>query len=304
MPSKLCFEGTVFIHDDGKIPDILGKISQASRGHLGAEPRKGCNMLKYLKGVWEKINVVEAFKDNIEAFKKDGTIMTIVIAVICVIALVAFAIIAEKIADKRAGRENDEPRMKGTRKMVTIAVLSAIAIILNLLSFPLPFLPSFYKVDFSELPVVLGAFVMGPLAGIVIEFIKIMLNIILNGTSTAFVGEFANFIIGCAFVVPAATIYTFKRSKVTAAIGLGVGTVVCCVAGVLLNAFVLLPMYSTLYHMSMEKLIGMGTDKNKAISNMLTFVLFATTPLNLIKCVPCSIVSFFIYKPVRKSLMK
>lgn len=261
-------------------------------------------MADYFKKIIDKINVVKAFQGNIEAFKKDGTVKTVVIAVICVIALVVLAIIAEKIADKKADREGSEPRMKGTRRMVTIAVLSAIAIILNLLSFPLPFLPSFYKVDFSELPVVLGAFVMGPVAGIVIEFIKIMLNLILNGTSTAFVGEFANFLIGCAFVVPASTIYFFNRKKSVAAIGLCVGTVVCCIAGALLNAFVLLPMYSTLFHMEMTKLIGMGTAVNKGITNMFTFVLLATTPLNLIKCVPCSILSFLIYKPIRRALMK
>ncbi len=287
MPSKRSFEGIFF---EGTF--------------FGAEPRKGCNMLKFLKDSFGKVNVIKAFQKNIETLRDNGTIKTVVIALVVVVVLVALAVFAEKFADKRAGRDGEEPRMKGTRKMVTIAVLSAIAIILNLMSFPLPFLPSFYKVDFSELPIILGAFVMGPLAGIVIEFIKIMLNIILNGTSTAFVGEFANFIIGCAFVVPAATVYFFKRNRVTAVVGLVSGTVICCVAGALLNAFVLLPMYSTLYHMSMEKLIGMGTAVNKGITNMFTFVLLATTPLNLIKCVPCSIVSFLIYKPIRRALMK
>ena len=98
------------------------------------------------------------------------------------------------------------------RTMVQIAMLSAVATVLMLVEFPLPFIaPSFYELDFSEVPVLIGAFAMGPLAGAIIELIKILLNFVLNGTMTAGVGELANFLMGCAFVVPAGIIY--KKSK-------------------------------------------------------------------------------------------
>ena len=94
-----------------------------------------------------------------------------------------------------------------------MAMLSAISVILMLFEIPLWFAPSFYEIDFSEVPVLIGAFALGPLAGVVIELLKILLNLAINGTMTMFVGEFANFLIGIAFVVPAAIIYQRKKTK-------------------------------------------------------------------------------------------
>ena len=88
------------------------------------------------------------------------------------------------------------------RGITTIAMLSAIALVLMLFEIPLWFAPSFYEIDLSEVPVLIGAFALGPVAGIVIEFIKILLNLLINGTATVFVGEFANFLIGASLVVP------------------------------------------------------------------------------------------------------
>ena len=102
-------------------------------------------------------------------------------------------------------------RSEKTRTMVEIAMLSAIAVVLMLFEFPLPFIaPPFYELDFSEVPVLIGAFALGPWAGVIIEAIKILLNLVINGTITAFVGEIGNFIIGVAFVLPAALIYNKK----------------------------------------------------------------------------------------------
>src|SRR5574344_812846 len=110
------------------------------------------------------------------------------------------------------------------RTMVQIAMLSAVATVLMLVEFPLPFIaPSFYELDFSEVPVLIGAFAMGPLAGAIIELIKILLNFVLNGTMTAGVGELANFLMGCAFVVPAGIIYKKSKTKKNAVIGMVTG---------------------------------------------------------------------------------
>lgn len=190
-----------------------------------------------------------------------------------------------------------------TKNMVNTSMLGAVAVILMLFEFPLPFLPPFYKIDASELPVIIGAFAMGPLAGVAIEFIKILLNLLLDGTTTVFVGEFANFLIGCSYVVPAALVYYHRKSRKNAIIGLVLGTLVCTVVGCLLNAFVLLPAYSKAFHMELEELIAMGAAANKAIDNMFTFVLFATAPLNLLKCSVVSVITMLVYKPVRKLLL-
>ena len=106
------------------------------------------------------------------------------------------------------------------KMLVQIAMLSAVAAVLMLVEFPLPFLaPSFYQLDFSEVPVLIGAFAMGPLAGAAIELVKILMNFVLNGTVTAGIGELANFLMGCALVVPAGMIYRRVKNKKYAMIG-------------------------------------------------------------------------------------
>ena len=99
-----------------------------------------------------------------------------------------------------------------TRYMVQVAMLGAAAVVLMFFDIPLPFAPSFYKIDLSEVPVLIGAFAMGPLAGAAIELIKILLNLVMKGSTTAGVGEVANFLIGCAYVMPAAWIYKTQKT--------------------------------------------------------------------------------------------
>ena len=139
------------------------------------------------------------------------------------------------------------------RVMAQIGMLSAIALVLMLFEIPLPFAPSFYEIDFSEVPVLVGCFAMGPLAGATIEFIKIILNFAVNGTMTAGVGEIANFLIGCAFVVPAGLIYKKKHNRTGAIVGMISGTLFMTILGCFLNAYVLLPAYAKAFQMPMEK---------------------------------------------------
>ena len=189
-----------------------------------------------------------------------------------------------------------------TRNMVSIAMLAAVAVVLMLFEFPLPFLPPFYKIDASELPVIIGAFAMGPWAGALIELLKVLLNLLMDGTTTAFVGEFANFLIGCSYVVPASLVYYYRKSKKNALLGLVLGTFTCAVVGCFLNAYLLLPAYSKAFHMEIEALIAMGTAANKAIDSMFTFVLFATAPLNILKCGLVSVFTMLVYKPISRIL--
>ena len=184
------------------------------------------------------------------------------------------------------------------RVMVQTGMLAAIAVVLMLFEIPLPFAPSFYEIDFSEVPVLIGCFTMGPLAGAAIEFLKIMLNFAINGTVTAGVGEIANFLIGCAMVIPAGIIYKKVRTRKGAIIGMITGTLIMTFAGCFLNAFVLLPAYGKAFGMPIDAMVGMGTAVNAHITSLTTFVVFAVAPFNLLKGVLVSIIVFVIYKKI------
>lgn len=186
-----------------------------------------------------------------------------------------------------------------TRTLVEIGMLGAIATVLMLFEFPLPFIaPPFYEIDLSEVPVLVGAFALGPAAGATIEFIKILINLLINGTATAFVGEIGNYILGCSFIIPAALIYKKKKSKKNALIGMIVGTITLTVFGCFLNAYVLLPTYAAAFGMPIDAIIGMGTAINPSIDNIMTFVLIAVAPFNIIKGIAVSAVTMLIYKHI------
>ena len=194
-------------------------------------------------------------------------------------------------------KQNERNRSK-VRMMAQIGMLSAIATVLMLFEIPLPFAPSFYEIDFSEVPILIGSFAMGPLAGATIEFIKILLNFAINGTVTAGVGEIANFLIGCALVVPAALIYKNKHTRNGALIGMITGTVFMAVVGCFMNAFILLPAYAKAFKMPLDALVGMGTAVNKHITDLKTFVLLAVGPFNLLKGALVSLIVFLVYKKI------
>ena len=194
-------------------------------------------------------------------------------------------------------------RMK-TRDITIIGMLGAVATVLMLFEIPLPFAPSFYEIDFSEVPVLVGCFALGPMAGVLIEFVKIILNFVINGTATAGVGEAANFIIGISFCVPAALIYRHKKTKKSATIGLVVGTAFMAVLGCFINAYVLLPTYAKAFQIPIDGLIAMGSAVNGSITNLMTFVVFAVLPFNLLKGILDSIIVLLIYKKISPILKK
>ena len=190
-----------------------------------------------------------------------------------------------------------------TRRMAYIAIFSVLAAVLMFFEVPLFFAPSFYEIDFSEVPVLISTFYLGPVAGVTTELLKIVLKLLLNGTNTAFVGDFANFVIGCSFVLPASSLYHTKNSKGTAIGGMALGTACMTVFGSAFNAFYLIPTYSTLFGMPLEAIVGMGTAVNSSINSVTTLVLFAVVPFNLLKGVLVSIITFLLYKRVEKLLV-
>ncbi len=186
------------------------------------------------------------------------------------------------------------------RTIAQVAMLGAVATVLMLFEFPLPFLaPPFYELDFSEVPVLIGAFAMGPVAGIAIEAVKILLNFVFNGTITAGVGEFANFLFGCAFVLPASLIYRKKKTRKHAVLGMAAGTITMTIAACIINAWVLLPAYGIAFGMPVEAFVEMGTAIHGAINSLFRFSLLVVGPFNLLKGTLVSGIVLLLYKRIR-----
>ena len=188
------------------------------------------------------------------------------------------------------------------RYMARIAVLTAIASVLMLLEVPLWFAPGFYKLDISEAVILMGGFAMGPGAAILIEFLKNLINILLNGTTTAYIGELANFITGCSFVVPAALIYKYHKNKKGALISMAAGSLSLMLIGSLLNYFVLIPAFSQFYNLPIENIVSMGAAVNPLVSDLKSLVVCAVAPFNLVKGIVCSFLAMLLYKRVSKIL--
>ena len=210
--------------------------------------------------------------------------------------LVLLAWLAEKLLIKRP------QRLSSAKSVAFIAMFGAIAAALMFLEIPLFFAPSFYEIDLSEIPVLICTFYLGPVSGVVCEFLKIILKLLLKGTSTAFVGDFANFVVGCSLVLPASVLYHYKKSKKSAILGMTVGTLSMTVFGSAFNAVYLLPKFAQLYGMPLDAIIAMGTAVNTGITSVSTLVLFAVVPCNILKGIIVSVVTLLLYKRVERLL--
>ena len=185
------------------------------------------------------------------------------------------------------------------KTMAKVSILAAIAFILMEFDFPIPFIaPPFYKLDFSEVAVLIGGFAMGPRAGVAIEAMKVFLSCLFFGSGTAYVGELANFVMGCAFILPAAWYYRRHKNLKSALIGMILGTLCLMLVGGLTNYFVMLPAYSFFFNMPLEAIISMGAKVVPFVDNAFTLVLFCTTPFNLIKGIVTSLLVFLLYKHI------
>lgn len=197
----------------------------------------------------------------------------------------------------------EKRKVSPARRVSIIGICAALATVLHILDFPLPFLaPTFYKLDFSEVPVLLAGFFLGPSATVACEGIKILLKLLLKGTSTAFVGDFANFVVGCFLVLPATVVYHIRKSKKSAIAGLALGTVAMATFGSAFNAVYLLPKFSQLFHMSLDSIIAMGADIFPGVNNVSSFVFFCVAPLNVVKGVLVSVLTMLLYKHVAAPL--
>lgn len=245
-------------------------------------------------GIFYEVNTMSKL---LETAKENLTFLLVCLGIILALSLLSHLTERYLLPSRR--------KVSPTRRITIIAMMSALAAVLHMLDFALPFLaPEFYKLDLSEVPVLLCGFLLGPSSAVACEGLKILLKLLLKGTSTAFVGDFANFAVGCTLVLPAAIVYHVKKTKSTAIWGLALGTVLMTVFGSIFNAVYLLPKFAQLYGLPLDTILAMGSAINPHISSLSTFVLFAVAPLNLIKGVVVSVLTVALYKRVEKPLLK
>ena len=175
--------------------------------------------------------------------------------------------------------------------MTRVAILAAAASILFLIEIPIV---AFYKLDLSNIPVLLGAFSMGPVPGLMILALKSAIGLL--HSSSAGVGELADFVMGAALMIPAALIYHREKTRKKAIIGLLVGTLCMVVIGVLVNKWVMLPFYMGAFHMDMDGIIKAAGVA--CVDSEWKLLLLVTGPFNLLKGVVLCVVTALIYKPL------
>ena len=186
-----------------------------------------------------------------------------------------------------------------TRNLTVAAMLSAVAFILMFIEFPIPMLiPAFIKMDFSDLPALLGAFALGPVYGVIISFMKNLLHIVIKGTSTACVGELSNFILGAIFSAVAGYIYKHHKSRKTAIIGAVAGAVAMGVLSVPSNYFVVYPAYVQFYHMPLEAILGMYQAILPSADSLIKCLILFNLPFTLVKGLLDAVLCMLIYKPL------
>lgn len=183
--------------------------------------------------------------------------------------------------------------MVTTRMLTTIAILAAISSILFMIEVPVI---AFYKMDFSNLPVLLGTFAMGPLAGTLVLGVKSIIGLL--HSSSQGVGELADFLIGFAMVLPAGLIYMYNKTRGGALLGMGIGSLIATVVAVLANVYIMVPFYGIVYGMPVEVIVQMGQKVIPAVDSLWKFVFYITAPFNLMKWLVLSIIGGVMYKPL------
>lgn len=180
------------------------------------------------------------------------------------------------------------------RSVAVCGVMGAVSFVLMLLSFKVPFMPSFISFDVSELPALIVAFALGPVHGILVCLIKNLLHLLI--TSTLGVGELSNFLLGSAFVCVAGAIYRCRKSRVGALIGSVSGAAAMAVIGVLTNYFIVYPIYSVVF-MPKEAILGMYSVIYP-VDGLFEALIIFNLPFTFVKGLIVSAICFIIYKKI------
>ncbi|WP_278554213.1 ECF transporter S component [Parvimonas micra] len=189
-------------------------------------------------------------------------------------------------------------------EITKISILGTISVLLMFIKVPLPFAPTFMEMDIAELPALIGGFAMGPLAGFLIVCIKILLNIVINGTKTFYVGELSNLIVSSAFVLTTSFIYKHNKSKKSALLGLAIGSISMSIVATLSNYFIIFPLYAKLLKIDLNAFVGMVAKINPLVKSYFTLMVFSVLPFNLVKTFVTSLVTSLLYKRISPILKR
>ena len=189
-------------------------------------------------------------------------------------------------------------------RFITItAILTAIAVVLQYLEFPVPmFIPGFVKFDFSDLPAILAAFLVSPVSGVLVCLLKNVIHIAVS--QSAGVGELCNFILGAAMVIPAWLIYKIKPSKGMAAAAMVIGSLITAVISIFVNYYITYPFYQEAFHLPIDAIIGMYRELNDGVGSLWDALIWFNAPFTFVKFLLDSMIVFFIYKPLAKAIRK
>lgn len=186
--------------------------------------------------------------------------------------------------------------MKTNTKYITkVAVLSAVATLLMFIEAPLPLMPPFLKIDLGDIPALVGAFALGPVAGVLVELIKNLIHLTMTQTGGA--GELANFIVGIAYVIPAGLIYKYHKNFQGAILGLAIGGAFMALSSCAVNYYITIPFYDKNF-MPISEILAWCASVNNHITDMRSLILTGILPFNIIKVIIVSIVTVLIYKRI------
>lgn len=200
--------------------------------------------------------------------------------------------------------------MKSTKAKLTtqtlcfIGLFGALSTVLMMFKIPVFFAPAFMKIDLAELPAILGSFMFGPLAGVLIVVIKLLLNLLLNGTDSMYVGELSNLVLSSCYVLCASVIYRRNKTKKRAAIALFVSVGITSVAAVISNTFFIFPAYAVVYGLEMDALVSMAGAVNPLVHDTFTMMLWSVFPFNVVKLALVSVLTFLVYKKLHLFIMR
>lgn len=199
-----------------------------------------------------------------------------------------------KVTNQQSNRGVKAAGQINVRYLTVTAMLSAVAYILMFLDFSVPFMPSFIKMDLSELPALIGSFAMGPVCGVLICLIKNILHLFI--TSTGGVGELSNFILGVAFVLPAGLIYRYKKTKTSALAGSLAGAFIMGIFSIFSNYFLVYPVYYNF--MDKDLILAAYQAILPSMKSMLQCLICFNMPFTIVKGLFSVVITFFTYKHI------
>lgn len=184
--------------------------------------------------------------------------------------------------------------------MTIVAMMSAIAFILQFFEFSVPFMPGFIKLDLSDLPALIGTYAVGPIGGVLIALIKNLLH--LPQTSSACVGELSNFILNAIFILPAGILYRKKKTKRRALLGALLGAVLMAVVSVPSNYFVVYPVYYNF--LSKEAILQAYQIIFPGVDSILDCLVVFNMPFTFLKAMISVVITMLIYKHISPLLKR